>query len=337
MPDLDHWDLRGPVRTVDVQRTWGSNGDHSIVEFRPDGAISRRWHRNPDNSEWTSVHTYDDAGRLVSIRDESSAGEVHLRLHEYDQLGRLMRHLSRDPSGGERIIESYSYDAAGRKTKTHFVDTASQRPNTNYSWAVEGSKAFYSAPNAAKLATAYDPAGRPNEFLFHDATGALTSRVDFHYDESGNLTEEAQTHTVSPFSGFEGNLSPEQVEAVRAVLSGPISRRIHRYDALGHRIETLCSIFGSLGNHSETMEYNQHGDLITQTSADESREYGFEEEGGELQSRPGHQSRSHARFIYEYDPRGNWTSKITEAGPGDNPDFAVTSTERRTLTYFDPI
>jgi hypothetical protein len=56
-----------------------------------------------------------------------------------------------------------------------------------------------------------------------------------------------------------------------------------------------------------------------------------------LQSRPGHESRSQARFLYEYDARGNWTSKITEAGHGDNPDFSVTSTERRSLTYFDPI
>ena len=351
MPDRDHWELRGPVRSLDLQRTWrywkrGSgesdacelteNGDHSTVEFRPDGSISRRWHRNWDGSEWTTVHTYDDAGRLIGIRNESSSGQSHFQVSEHDHAGRLKRQLSRDAAGHERTVETYSYDADGRKTKTHFVDLAAQHPNTNYSWGIEGSKAFYSAPNTARVTTAYDHAGRPKVVLFHDAAGALVSQLDLLYDESGHLIEESQTHVESPFSSFEEQLNPAQREALRGLLSGPIARRVHRYDALGRCVETHSTTFGRLGNHRETMDYNQHGDVIAQTSEDENREYGFDDEG-RLADRPATQHRSEARFLYEYDALGNWTSKITETRSHENQDFSVTSTERRTLTYFDPI
>jgi hypothetical protein len=351
MSDRDHWELRGPVRTADIHRTWrywkrGSgesatcelteNGDHSIVEFRPDGALFRHWHRNPDGSEITETHEYDPAGRLASVQFEGSSGPTYLRRYEYDPLGRLARHLSRDPEGNERTLESYSCDAEGLKTKTYFVDLAAQLPNTNYSWAVEGSKASYSAPNAAKLTTVYDQADRPRELLFHDANGALVSQVDFSYDESGNLIEEAQTLMVSPFPDLEEKLPLEQLEALRSLLSGYLSQRLHRYDALGHRIETLSSTFGSIGKRRETIEYNPYGDAIAETSEHESREHGFNEEGQTIE-RPASRQYSDARFLYEYDPRGNWTSKITEVRHDDNSDFSVTSTEQRTLIYFDPI
>jgi hypothetical protein len=84
------------------------------------------------------------------------------------------------------------------------------------------------------------------------------------------------------------------------------------------------------------MYYNQYGNIIAQTSEDENREYGFDDEG-QLTERPASQHRSEARFLYEYDALGNWTIKVTEARSKETQDFSVTSTERRTLSYFDPI
>jgi YD repeat-containing protein len=347
MSDRNHWELRGLVRSVDLQRTWRywkrgpvdsdaceltENGDRSIAEFRLDGAISRRWHHNPDGSEWTTVQTYDDAGRLISVRN----GQNNLGLYEYDPAGRPTRYISRDAAADERTIESYTYDAEGRKTKTHFIDLAARSPNAHYSLGVEGSETSYVAPNAATLTTTYDQSGRPTTVLFHDAAGALLSQVDLRYDESGHLLEESQTHVESPFSSFEKQLNPAQREALRSLLSGPTSRRVHRYDALGRCIETISSTFGHLGNHRETMDYNQYGDIIAQTSEEENREYGFDEEG-QLADRPATRHHSEARFLYEYDALGNWTSKVTETRSNETQDFSVTSTERRTLTYFDPI
>ena len=79
------------------------------------------------------------------------------------------------------------------------------------------------------------------------------------------------------------------------------------------------------------MAYNQYGDLIAQTSEDDNREDGL------LELAPAKTSRSELRFLYEYDAPGNWTSTFTEVRHNKNQDFSVTSTEPRTLTYFDPI
>ncbi len=45
----------------------------------------------------------------------------------------------------------------------------------HYGYAVEGGPIFYSAPNAAIVATIHDAAGRPAELLFHDSNGALVN------------------------------------------------------------------------------------------------------------------------------------------------------------------
>jgi hypothetical protein len=107
MSDRLHWELRGPVHTLDVHRTWNywqrgsgesaaceltESGDQSIVEFRLDGAIFRHWHHNPDGSEWTTIHTFDEAGRLTdegqpvdrAVRQSSTAARF---LYEYDARG----------------------------------------------------------------------------------------------------------------------------------------------------------------------------------------------------------------------------------------------------------
>lgn len=331
MPDCGWWDLRGPVRTVDILRPSMHGSGHSIIEFRPDGAISRRWHKNPDGSEFTETHTYDVAGLLTNVQFETSSGPSHLWIYEYDSLGRLTRHLARGSDGNEHVLETYSYDTPGSKTKTHFPPSGA-----NYHIAIEGSQTYYTAPNAATIVTSYNRADRPTETLFQDLSGALLSRVDFYYDESGNLTAEKQTLMVSPFPGLEQQLPLEQLAALQGLLTGPSTRCLHRYDAFGRRIETLRSLFGPLGNHRVTLSYNERGDLVAEISDDASCEYGFDDQG-QLVDRPGHQSHSETRFLYEYDSRGNWTSKITEFRYDDHSDFSAASTESRTLTYCNPI
>lgn len=329
MADLAKWDLRGPVRSVEILRTWSGKDDRSIVEFRPDGAVARHWHQGRNGSEMTETYTYSAAGQLTNQQFEDSSGQSCLWVYEYDSLGRLARQFSRDASGAEHNVDTYSYDSAGRLTKIHHAPRAA-----NYGHSVDGSKTFYSGPNAATITTHYDDAGCPAGLLFHDSEGALTSRVDFLYDGAGNLIEEAQTHTVSLFASHLHELPPEQRTAIDSVLAGPINRSRHRYDALGRRIQTLRSLFGSLGNERVTMEYNEFGDLIAQTSEHESREYGVDEQG-QLVDRPGPHTSSQTRFLYEYDSRGNWTSKIAQVRADDHSDFSSSNSERRAITYFD--
>jgi len=63
MTERERWELRGPVHSCRLQRTWYSRqcgadacdteerGDTSLLEFRADGALVRRSHHNPDGSE----------------------------------------------------------------------------------------------------------------------------------------------------------------------------------------------------------------------------------------------------------------------------------------------
>lgn len=241
-----------------------------------------------------------------------------------------MRQFSRDASGVEHRVDTYSYDPAGRMTKIHDAP----RVSGNYGYSFDG-KTFHFGPDAATITTLHDAAGRPTEMLFHDSSGALVSRVDFQYDDAGNVIEETQSHTVSPFAGAFSKLTPEHRESLQTALAGPMSRSRHRYNPLGQRIETQRSLFGLLSSELITMEYNQHGDLIAQTSRDESREFGLDEQG-QFVERPGLRTYSETRFVYEYDSRGNWTSKITQGRSDDHSDFSPPhQSERRTIAYFE--
>jgi hypothetical protein len=190
MTERDRWGLRGPVQSCRLQRTWYARGcgadlceteergDTTLVEFHPNGALARRWHRNPDGSEWTSVY------------------------------------------------------------------------------------------------------------------GALFG-------------------------------------------AGP-ARRLHRYDARGHRIETHTWMFGGLGRDSRTMTYNDHGDQIEEISEHEQRDFNIDDQVG-LSDSPAREkvSRSEARFHDDYDARGNWIKKAIEARGGTDGEFFVSSIEHRTLAYDD--
>ena len=342
----DRWGLRGPVQSCRLERRRflsrcgadtceaEEHGDMSNVEFRPDGSLARQWHRNPDGSEWTTTLQYDHAGRLLTVREENTAGLVGVQIYEYDTAGRLARLIARDKDGSERVAETYAYDIAGRKKKTLYVDLATQRPNTQYAWGVEGSDSSYSAPGAATLTTIYDERERPNTLLFHDVQGRLLSRVEFRYDEAGHLVEEAQTKADDAMPPeMLAQLNAAQLEALRTLFGA--ARQLHRYDKQGCRIETRSQL-GPLGGHRKTMAYNDHGDQTEEVFEHETREHAMDDQG-RLSDSPTKESakRSEARFRYIYDTRGNWVEKVIEGRGGVDQDFTVSSIERRLLAYYD--
>lgn len=348
--ERDRWGLRGPVRTCQLQRAWFTRhcgadaceteerNDSTVLDFREDGSLARRSHRNPDGSEWTTTYEYD-ASRLTTVRTESGAALASLHISEYDAAGRLVRVITRSADGGDRIAESYEYDPDGRKKKTFYVDVANQRHDTQYGWGVEGTDSYYSSPGATTLTTLYNEHEQPTQLLFHDPTGRLLSRVEFSYDADANLIQEAQTNP-------QGMLPPEmltamnaaQLETVRAMLgaAGEPIRRMHRYDGNGRKVETR-SRMGLLGGDLKTMVYNDHGDQIAEASEHEAREYGIDDEG-RLTDAPISESvnRSEARFRYDYDAIGNWVRKAIEGRTNTEQEFTESSVERRTIEYFGP-
>jgi hypothetical protein len=348
--ERDRWGLRGPVHTCQIQRIWFTRrcgadaceteerNDSAILEFRQDGSLARRSHRNPDGSEWTTTYEYD-ANRLAAVRTESGGTFVNLHIYDYDAVGRLVRVIIRSADGRDRVTESYEYDADGRKKKTFYVDVVNQRPDTQYGWGVEGTDACYSVPGAATLTTLFNEREQPTELLFHDATGRLLSRVEFSYDADTNLIQETQTNAADMLPPeMIMAMNPAQLETLRAMLgaSGERIRRMHRYDAKGRRVETRSQI-GLLGGDVRKMVYNDFGEQIAEASEHNAQEYGIEDKG-RLTDAPTMESvnRSEARLRYDYDANGNWVLKTVEARAGTEQEFTQSSIERRTIEYFGP-
>src|SRR5579871_263802 len=348
MTDRERWQLRGPVRSCRIERRWYSRrceanscdieerSDETTVDFRPDGNLSRQSHHNHDGSEWLSTYEHDDRGRLTQLRTQNAAGIATLCFYEYDEAGRLLRVFVRN-GDHDRTVESYEYDPWGRKSKTIHVDVAAQRSGMHYGWGVEGTDSAYSARGAASLTTIYNHRDQPEHLSFRDLAGRELSRVEFLYDDAGHLIEEAQTSSedVLP-SEMLASLNPAQLQTVRGFVGagGEPLRRTHVYDEQGRRVETR-SIMGPLGFDRKTVVYNEHGDSVAEVHEHEERDYTIDEEG-RIADSPAREkvSRSEVRLQYDYDSRGNWLSKTVEGRHGSDDEFALSTVERRTITYF---
>jgi YD repeat-containing protein len=57
-------------------------------------------------------------------------------------------------------------------------------------YGVEGTDVAYSAPGATTSTTTYDEHDRPSEVTFHDANGALVSRIVFSRDQDGRVASD---------------------------------------------------------------------------------------------------------------------------------------------------
>lgn len=347
MTDRERWQLRGPARSCRLERKWYSrrcgadtcdteeHGDATTLDFRPDGRLFRQLQRSPDGLEWTVAYEYGDTGRLIRMWTGPGGGVATVSFYAYDDAGRLLGVSAGD--GGDRSVETYEYDASGRKRKTLHVDVTAQRADTCYSWGVEGTDAAYSAPGTASLTTLYNERDQPAQLLFRDLAGRELKRVEFRYDEAGQLVEEAQTSSeeVLPAETMT-SLNAAQLQAVRGFFGagGEPIRRTHAYDEHGRRVETRSNI-GPLGSDRKTVTYNEHGDPLEELHESEEREYGIDEEGRIVDNpSQAHASRSEARFRYEYDPQGNWVSKTVEGRAGSEGEFSVSAVERRIITYF---
>jgi YD repeat-containing protein len=351
MADRDRWGLRGPVRSCRHERTWRANcgpngscdveerGDLALLEFSADGTLARHWHQNPDGSQFASVSEFDANGRITSTETQNSNGPVTRRRYEYDDAGRLARIWSRTADAGEVLTTSCEYDPGGLKRKTVFIDRSAQREDVTFTWGVEGTDTFVSAPGATSMTTSYNERDQPVEVLFRDDGEDDVTRVVFTYDENGNLVEEAQTQeSLWPPAEILADANPAQLDTLRTLLgtaNAPI-RRWHRYDERNRRIETQASLYGPIGRDRKTIAYNDHDDVIADLWESDHREFSVDDDGG-LVEKAGSESatRSEARFNYEYDALGNWIVVTVESRQDPNAEFAVSTIERRTLVYYD--
>jgi hypothetical protein len=88
------------------------------------------------------------------------------------------------------------------------------------------------------------------------------------------------------------------------------------------------------------MAYNEHGDLAEEKSAHDSKEFSVDDQGHMVQpSEPSTPKTpiSEARFSYQYDEQGNWIERVISSRPEAEKPFAVSSLERRSLSYSPPV
>jgi YD repeat-containing protein len=258
-----------------------------------------------------------------------------LCFYEYDNADRLLRVFARK-GDGDHTVETYEYDPSGRKSKTLHVDVAAQRTDAHYAWGVEGTDSAYSVPGIASLTTIYDHRDQPAQLLFRDLAGR-DGRVEFRYDDVGQLMEEVQTRSEEVLPPeILASVNPAQLQTVRGSFGagGDPIRRTHAYDEQGRRVETRSNI-GPLRFDRKTVTYNEHGDPLVEVHEHEERDYAIDEEGRIADSpTQANVSRSEARFRYDYDAQGNWVSKTVEGRPGSEDQFSLSAVERRIITYF---
>ncbi len=298
------------------------------MEFRPDGLLYRRYHKDPPpHPEWTCFYEYDnDSDRLIAERIEQDGKSTVVRKLEYDSTGRLVRVNVPDKDGFSRVAEAYSYNPDGKKHKVVHLEPIPARENCGVFIGVEGSEMGFGMPGVVSITCNYDELGRPAEHLAYDSSGERISRIDLLYDDRGNLIEETSIPQRLP-PEIVAQCNAEQVAALTQFF---IFGRRHRYDDHNRRIETSGRRVAN-DHDNTTFAYNDHGDVVLEISEALNSEYTLAEDGS-LVTAPESARGRHSETLtrYKYDNHGNWIEKIVTA-----PDGQIWCTEHRTIHYFD--
>jgi len=149
--------------------------DGGIASFDFDSAGRRTTLRNANGA--TTSYTYDQAGRLSSVKTETSTGNsLQQFVYTHDQLGNI---LTEETDSGK---ETYGYDTLGQLTR--WIDKNSQATTYAYDEVgnltsqtdSEGTTTCTYYPQTNQLLSKAGPAG--NITYEYDANGSLTSKTD---------------------------------------------------------------------------------------------------------------------------------------------------------------
>lgn len=287
--------LRGPVALCETEQP--ERGFVTRESFRRDGKRTDRWHRNPDGSEWTTVRRYDPDGRL--FEEEQTGPPAQTLAYRYDAQGRLERIDVRLPDGTERVQKSYLYYADQTSAITEYIDP----PLREKKVTVSVENMLHMSVDAVCIMTIRDSGKLPIKKVLYDADGRVIRRVLFRYDGNGRLVEEGEI---------------ESGDKLRADM-----RNSYRYDTEGRCIEAEF-YWGEFGGQRKTRSYNEQGDLK-------------EERVEPLPARVAlHETAPwSAHYDYEYDARGNWTSRTEQVQRLDSGAPIRSEVTRRKLKYWD--
>lgn len=235
--------------------------------------------RNANNSSQLNAYsvddssfTYDAAGRLTSVAD----------LQNWSVSG------SYNPGPAQRDNQCYTYDYAGRVTNA-WADSGDQTPSatTNLNSPTTatgglGSCADSTSDNPPTSASALGgPAPYWQTYTF-DATGAAglgngavtgnrSSIVD--HDPSGNTAKDVTrtssypaAGTTNTAAGAAGGSGPHLPASVTAA-GGASGTDTYTYDGAGDLTGRKVTTQGSAGNATESLTWNDQGELATDSNA----------------------------------------------------------------------
>jgi hypothetical protein len=316
---MAEWKLRGPVRTLRSEHaawdaslgTWQAPRSSLIVTFRRDGQASASESPNSESSSTGWARVYDDDGRLREQRFWSNDVPRITMVYSYDTLGRLETAESVTPDGTRRQTETCRYDEAGRRARTIFLPRLPAAASIGVGVSVNEQED-----------------GTLSESVVHDADGRLVQRVVFLRDQQGRVLTE-----VVHVGG--GNV-PADVLAVMdmAFADEVFSKTEYTYDVNGRLIEKAMSM-GILSEEHWAFQYDDHDNLIAETSIRRSREVETDDHGEVLSSKEEPVIQQHSRFQYQYDSHGNWTERVVSYRLDPQTEFRRSNIERRTITYYD--
>jgi YD repeat-containing protein len=334
-----HWNLRGPVRSMrsdiaerDLARSdWGAARFHAFVVFDESGRVLQLDQRGVEDSVYRQTYEYDGAGRLLEWRGGSAGGAVtHLRSCRYDERGRVIEVVER-ADGVDRTRERHTYDDRGRRTRIETVDAAMRAEHVAF--GVDGSETAYGAPGAKTIRTSYDEQGRSTDVVFENDAGIVVQRIVFTRDSAGRVLTEEAFQNADALMPDSSELSEHDRTMMLALISqvyGSI-RTTNEYDPDG-RLARRTRAMGTLGVEVTTFTHNEHGDVTQESQVSTNREMRFGEDG-QPEATPDVTHVEHTRFSYEYDARGNWTSRTVSVQVTSDV-FTPQNIERRTIEYY---
>jgi YD repeat-containing protein len=339
--DANHWNLKGPVRSMLSElaerdlaaSTWAAPRYATYAVFDEAGRVLQLDHRVGTNPVSRTVFVYDAGGRPLRSDAGPAGGQAEATTTwTYDDRGRVIAMALVTAGGVETIRESSTYDERGRQTKR----AAFNFPHRIDSYSVEGTEFGYGAPGAVAQTTRYDEAGRPIESEFLDASDRVIRRVTMSRDARGHVvTEESHAPAALQFPR-DAAMSDDDFAQLQTLLAaaGSESMRVtYEYDEAG-RILARAHQWGLLGGERVIYVYDDHDNPVANVTTSVHREM-TSDAGGTLQAKDEKTQTSEVRFSYVYDARGNWIEKIVSSRITDSGDFADQNVERRTIEYYE--